>query len=134
VHELGLHRHDGIHLCLVPKVVPFVFPRGGKDVVLLDIRWKVIFALVRLLGSQLVLMVLLTSSRLRLRSSRELLSALHQLSHETVLTRGVGRFPARGAVEFARLVKRNIEGVLALLAPLTAVGSPRASLVSCRSL
>jgi hypothetical protein len=48
--------------------------------------------------------------------------------------RGVGRFPARGAVEFARLVKRSIEGVLALLAPLTAAGSPRASLVSRHSL
>jgi hypothetical protein len=44
--------------------------------VLLDIHRKVILALVRLLGIQLVLLVLLTSSRLRLRSSRELLSAL----------------------------------------------------------
>jgi hypothetical protein len=43
---------------------------------LLDIRRKVIITLVRLLVSRLVLMVLLTSSRLRLRSSRELLSAL----------------------------------------------------------
>jgi hypothetical protein len=42
-----------------------------------------------------VLLVLLTFSRLRLRSSRELLSALLQLSHELTLTRGVGRFPAR---------------------------------------
>jgi hypothetical protein len=102
--------------------------------VLLDVRRKVIVALVRLLISRLVLMVLLTSSRLRLRSSRELLSVLIQLSHETALTRGVGRFPARGAVEFARLVKHSIEGVLSLLAPLTAAGSPRASLVSRRSL
>jgi hypothetical protein len=134
VHELGLCRHDGVHLHLVLEVVPFVFARGGKDVILLNIRWKFILALVRIVGSRLVLLVLLTSSRLRLQSSRELLGALLQLSHETTLTRYVGRFPARGAVEFARLVKCNIEGVLALLAPLTAASSPRASLVSGRSL
>jgi hypothetical protein len=81
-----------------------------------------------------VLLVLLTSSRLCLRDSRELLSALLQLSHEAALTRGVGRFPARGAVEFAWLVKCSIECVLALLAPLIAASSPRASLVSSRSL
>jgi hypothetical protein len=80
------------------------------------------------------MMVLLTSSRLRLRGSRELLSVLLQLSHEMALTRGVGRFPTEGAVEFARLVKRCIEGVFGLLAPLIAAGSPRASLVSRRSL
>jgi hypothetical protein len=78
--------------------------------------------------------VLPTSSRLHFRGSRELLSALLQLSHEAALTCGVGRFPAGGAVEFARLVKRCIEGVLAFLAPLTAAGSPWASLVSRRSL
>jgi hypothetical protein len=44
--------------------------------VLLDIRRKVIVALVRLLNSRLMLMVLLTSSRLCVRGSRELLSAL----------------------------------------------------------
>jgi hypothetical protein len=44
--------------------------------VLLDVHREVIVTLVRLLGSRLVLMVLLTSSRLRLRGSRELLSAL----------------------------------------------------------
>jgi hypothetical protein len=44
--------------------------------VLLDIRQKVIIALVRLLDSRLVLMVLLTSSQLRARGSRKLLSAL----------------------------------------------------------
>jgi hypothetical protein len=44
--------------------------------VLLDVRREVVVALVRLLDSQLMLMVLLTSSRLRLRGSRELLSAL----------------------------------------------------------
>jgi hypothetical protein len=118
----------------MPKVVPFVFARGGKDVILLDIRWKVIVTLVRLVGSRLVLLVLLTSSWLRLRSSREPLSALLQLSHEPALTRGVGRFPAGGVLEFPRLVKCSIEGVLALLAPLTAAGSPRASLVRRRSL
>jgi hypothetical protein len=102
--------------------------------VLLDIHRKVIVALVRLLVSRLVLMYLLTFSGLRLRSSRGLLSALLQLSHETTLTRGVGRFPAMGAVEFAWLVKHSIEGVLALLVPLTVAGSPQTSLVSRHSL
>jgi hypothetical protein len=60
----------------MPKVVPFVFAWGGKDVILLNIRRKVIITLVRLVASRLVLLVLLTSSRLRLRSSRELSSAL----------------------------------------------------------
>jgi hypothetical protein len=41
--------------------------------VLLDDRREVIVALIRLPGSQLALMVLLTSSRLRLWDSRELL-------------------------------------------------------------
>jgi hypothetical protein len=81
-----------------------------------------------------MLLVLLTFNRLRLRDSRELLSVLLQLSHEAALTRGVGRFPARGTVELAWLVKCSIEGVLALLAPLTAARSPRASLVGSRSL
>jgi hypothetical protein len=81
-----------------------------------------------------MLLVLLISSRLQLQSSKELLSALLQLSHELVLMRGVGRFPAGGAMEFARLVKHSIEGILALLVPLTAAGSPRASLVRRRSL
>jgi hypothetical protein len=40
----------------------------------------------------------------------------------------------QGAVEFAQLVKHSIEGVLALLAPLTTAGSLWASLVSRRSL
>jgi hypothetical protein len=76
MHELGFHEHDGVHLCLVPKIFSFVFPRGGKDMVLLDIRREVIIALVWLLDSRLMLMVLLTSSRLRVRGSGELLSAL----------------------------------------------------------
>jgi hypothetical protein len=66
VHELGLRWHDGIHFRLVPKVVPFVFPRGGEDMVLLDDSWEVIIALIRLLGGRLALMVLLTSSQLHL--------------------------------------------------------------------
>jgi hypothetical protein len=61
--------HDGVHLCLVPKVVPFLFPRGGKDMLLLDIHRKVIVALVLPLIIWLVLIVLQTSSWLRLRSS-----------------------------------------------------------------
>jgi hypothetical protein len=44
--------------------------------VLLDVCREVIIALVWLLASRLALMVLLTSSWLRLRGSRELLSAL----------------------------------------------------------
>jgi hypothetical protein len=57
VHELGLCRHDGVHLRLEPKVVAFVLAWGGEDVILLNIR---------LVSSQLALLVLLTSSRLRL--------------------------------------------------------------------
>jgi hypothetical protein len=45
-------------------------------VVLLDDSREVVVALVRLLGSQLVLMVFLTSYWLRLRGARELLGAL----------------------------------------------------------
>jgi hypothetical protein len=118
----------------VPTVVPFVFAWGGKDVILLNIHQKVVITLVWLVASRLVLLILLTSSRLRLRGSRELPSALLQLSHEPALTRGVGHFPARGVVEFARLVKHSIEGVLAIFVLLTAAGSPRASLVRRRSL
>jgi hypothetical protein len=44
--------------------------------VLLDVCREVFIALVPLLGSRLVLVVLLTSNRLRLWGSRELLSAL----------------------------------------------------------
>jgi hypothetical protein len=134
MHELRLCGHDGIHLRLVPKVVPFVFTRSSEDVILLNIHQKVILALIRIVGSWLVLLVLLTCSRLRLQDSRELLSALLQLSHEAALTRGVGRFPARGAVEFAWLVKCSIEGVLSLLVPLTATSSPRAFLIGSCSL
>jgi hypothetical protein len=134
VHELGFRWHDGIHLCLVPKVVPFVFAWGGEDVVLLNDGREVVVALIRLLGNRLTLVVLLTSSRLHLRGTRELLSALLQLSHEAALTRGVGHFPAGGAVEFTRLAERCLEGVLALLASLTTAGSPQASLVNRRSL
>jgi hypothetical protein len=116
------------------KVLPFVFARGSEDVVLLNICREVLLALIRIICSRLMLLVLLTSSRLRLQASGELPSALLQLSHETTLMRGVGRFPARGAVELVGLVKCSIEGVLALLAPLATARSPRASLVSSRSL
>jgi hypothetical protein len=134
VHELRLCRHDSVHLCLMPKVVPFVFARGSRDVILLNIHRKVLLALIRIIRSRFMLLVLLTFSRLRLQTSRELPSALLQLSHETALTCGVGRFPARGVVELAWLVKRSIKGVLALLVPLTAIRRPRASLVGSRSL
>jgi hypothetical protein len=53
VHVLGLCWHDGVHLRLVPKVIPFVFPRSGEDLVLLDDSWEVVIALVGLLGSRL---------------------------------------------------------------------------------
>jgi hypothetical protein len=76
VHVLGLHWHDGIHLRLVPKVVPFVFLWSDEDVVLLNNSQEVVIALVRLLSGRLALVVLLTSSRLRLWSARELLSML----------------------------------------------------------
>jgi hypothetical protein len=117
----------------MPKVIPFVLVGGSEDVILLHIYREVII-LIRLASSRVALLVLLTSSRLRLRHTRDLPSALLQLSHETALTRGVGRFPAWGGVEFTRLIKRSIKGVLALFAPMTAARSPRASLVRSRSL
>jgi hypothetical protein len=117
----------------MPKVVPFILARGGKDVILLNIRQEVVIS-IRIAPSWVMLLVLLTSSQLRLRCSRDLLSVLLQLSYELALTRGVGRFPARGIVELARLVQCSIEGVVALFAPLTAAGSPRASLVRSHSL
>jgi hypothetical protein len=60
----------------MPKVVPFILARGSKDVILLNIRREVVIAWVRLASSWTMLLVLLTSSRLRLRCSRELPSAL----------------------------------------------------------
>jgi hypothetical protein len=133
MHELGFCRHHSIHLCLMPKVIPFVLARGSEDVILLHIHREVII-LIRLASSRVTLLDLLTSSRLRLRCTRDLSSALLQLSHETALTRGVGRFPARGGVELTWLIKHSIKGVHALFAPMTAAGSPRASLVRSRSL
>jgi hypothetical protein len=59
----------------MPKVIPFILARGSKDVILLDIRQEVII-LIRLSSSRVVLLVLLTSSRLRLRRTRDLPSAL----------------------------------------------------------
>jgi hypothetical protein len=76
VHVLGLRWHDGVHLRLISKVIPFIFPWSGKDVVLLDDSREVVVALVWLFGSRLMQMVLLTSRRLRLQSARELLSTL----------------------------------------------------------
>jgi hypothetical protein len=133
MHELGFCRHHSVHLCLVPKVIPFVLAGGSEDVILLHIRREVII-LIRHASSRVALLVLLTFSRLRLRCTRDLPSTLLQLSHEMALTRGVGRFPARGGVEFTRLIKRSIEGVFTLFAPKTAACSPRASLVRSRSL
>jgi hypothetical protein len=75
MHELGFCRHNSVHLCLMPKVVPFILARGGKDVILLNIRREVII-LIRLASSWVMLLVLLTSSRLHLRRSRDLSSAL----------------------------------------------------------
>jgi hypothetical protein len=46
----------------MPKVVPFVFARGCEDVILLNIRRKVLLALIRIIRSRLMLLVLLTSS------------------------------------------------------------------------
>jgi hypothetical protein len=117
----------------MPKVIPFILAGGSEDMILLNICREVI-VLVRLASSWALLLVLLTSSRLRLRRTRDLPSALLQLSYEMALTRGVGRFPARGGVKLTRLIKCGIEGVLALFAPMTASGSPRASLVRSRSL
>jgi hypothetical protein len=45
VHELRFHRHNSVHLCLMPKVIPFILARGGKDVILLNIRQEVIITL-----------------------------------------------------------------------------------------
>jgi hypothetical protein len=75
----------------MPKIVPFVLAGGSKDVILLNIRREVII-LIWLASSRALLLVLLASSRSRLRRSRDLPSALLQLSHEPALTRGVGRF------------------------------------------
>jgi hypothetical protein len=61
VHELGFCRHHSVHLCLMPKVVPFVLARGGEDVILLHICQEVII-LIRLAPSRAVLLVLLTFS------------------------------------------------------------------------
>jgi hypothetical protein len=117
----------------MPKVVPFILAGGSEDMILLNIRREVI-VLVRLASSRASLLVLLTSSQLCLRCTRDLSSALLQLSHEMALTRGVGRFPALGGVKLTQLIKCGIEGVLALFAPMTTSGIPRASLVRSRSL
>jgi hypothetical protein len=66
VHELGFCRHNSVHLRLIPKVIPFILAQGGKDVILLNIHREVVITLVWLAPSQIMLLVLLTSSRLRL--------------------------------------------------------------------
>jgi hypothetical protein len=33
------------------KVIPFILARGGKDVILLNIRWEVVITLVWLVGN-----------------------------------------------------------------------------------
>jgi hypothetical protein len=111
MRELGFCRHYSVHFCLISKVVPFILAGGSKDMVLLNIRREVVI-LVWLASSQALLLVILTSSWLCLRRTRDLPSALLQLSHEMALTHGVGRFPARGGVELTRLIKCSIEGVL----------------------
>jgi hypothetical protein len=59
----------------MPKVVPFILAGGSEDVILLNIRREVII-LVRLTSSRALLLVILTSSRPRLRRTRDLPSAL----------------------------------------------------------
>jgi hypothetical protein len=59
----------------MPKVVPFILAGGSKDVVLLNIRREVVI-LVRLASSRALLLVILISSRLRLRRTRDPPSAL----------------------------------------------------------
>jgi hypothetical protein len=92
-------------------------------VVLLDDSSVVIVALVRLLGNQPMLMVLLPHSRLLWWQARELACLLLELLDEAELTHGVGGFPAGGAMELAWLIKHCIKGVSVLSAPLTDAGS-----------
>jgi hypothetical protein len=61
MHELRFRRHHSVHLCLMPKVVPFVLAGGSEDVILLHIRREVII-LIRLASSRVTLLVLLTFS------------------------------------------------------------------------
>jgi hypothetical protein len=75
MNELGFCGHYSVHLCLMPMVVPFILAGGSKDVILLNICREVII-LIRLASSRVALLVLLTSSQLRLRRSRDLPSAL----------------------------------------------------------
>jgi hypothetical protein len=49
----------------MPKVIPFILAGGSEDVILLHIHWEVII-LIQLASSRVALLVLLTSSRLRL--------------------------------------------------------------------
>jgi hypothetical protein len=57
VHVLGFWWCNGIHLSLVPEVIPLVLLLSDEDMVLLDIGWIAIIALVSH-KSQLMLVVL----------------------------------------------------------------------------
>jgi hypothetical protein len=57
VHVLGLRWHDNVHLSFILEVIPLVLLLGDNDVVLLDVGWIVILALVYH-WSQLMLAVL----------------------------------------------------------------------------
>jgi hypothetical protein len=46
VHVLGLRWHDNVHLSFILEVIPLVLLLGDNDVVLLDVGWIVILALV----------------------------------------------------------------------------------------
>jgi hypothetical protein len=50
MHELRFCRHHSVHLCLMPKVIPFVLTEGSEDVILLHIHQEVII-LIRLTSS-----------------------------------------------------------------------------------
>jgi hypothetical protein len=42
MHELRFCRHHSVHLCHMPKVVPFIPAGGSEDVILLHIRRELI--------------------------------------------------------------------------------------------
>jgi hypothetical protein len=134
VRVLGLRWRDGVHHRFIPEVVSLILLLSDEDVVLLDVGWIVIFALV-CRWSRLVLAVLvsLAFTHLLWRRPKQLAGALFKILDEIALTHGVGRQPARGAVELAWPVQHHLEGVFLTLAPLTAARSPQASLVSNRS-
>jgi hypothetical protein len=77
-----------------------------------------------------MLVVLLTFSWLLWWRPRELAGALLELLDEAALTRGMGGFPSKGAMELACLIKHCIEGKSVLFAPLTTAGSLRVCLAN----